>query len=132
MWTGNHIHSAGTKRRGKSTLIKCIAGLLRFKGNITICGHDNKSMELSAGYVPEMPALFLLTVSEHLEFIRRAYRLMTGLCRSLLERFELADKANRLERALQGYAASCPFVAPWPINQGSDFDEPMVGLDPMP
>ena len=34
---------AGPNGAGKSTAIKCIAGLLRFSGEIEICGHNNKS-----------------------------------------------------------------------------------------
>lgn len=68
----------GPNGAGKSTIIKSIAGLLRFDGKIEIGGFDNKSVEAKRliGYVPEMPAVYdLLTVSEHMEFIRRAYRL---------------------------------------------------------
>ena len=62
---------------GKSTLIKCITGLLRFDGSITIDGYPNKSLDAKRrlGYVPETPALYdLLTVSEHLELIGRVDR----------------------------------------------------------
>jgi len=67
----------GPNGAGKSTLIKCITGLLRFGGSITIDGYPNKSLDVKRrlGYVPETPVLYdLLTVSEHLEFIGRAYR----------------------------------------------------------
>ena len=90
----------GPNGAGKSTIIKCIAGLLRFQGEIRINGNPNKSIEAKGalGYVPEMPAVYdLLTVSEHLEFIRRAYRLEDdGYAERLLERFELADKKDKL------------------------------------
>jgi ABC-type multidrug transport system ATPase subunit len=86
------------------------------------------------GYVPEMPALYdLLTVSEHLEFIRRAYRVDDeAYCRSLLERFELADKANRLGKELskgmlQKLSICCALAHKPKVVI---FDEPMVGLDP--
>ena len=83
----------GPNGAGKSTIIKCIAGLLRFEGDIEICGRPNKSLEAKRllGYVPEMPAVYdLLTVEEHMEFIRRAYRLEDdGEAQRLLERFEL-------------------------------------------
>lgn len=62
----------GPNGAGKSTTIKSIAGLLKFKGRITIGGQDNKSVEAKRlfGYVPETPALYdLLTVWEHMEFI---------------------------------------------------------------
>ena len=85
----------GPNGAGKSTLIKCIAGLLRFEGKIEICGHENKSLEAkrALGYIPEMPAVYdLLTVEEHLEFMRRAYRLEDdGYGEALLKRFEMWD-----------------------------------------
>lgn len=73
----------GPNGAGKSTLIKSIAGLLRFEGHIEVCGVDNKSLEAKRmlGYVPELPAVYdLLTVSEHLEFIRRAYPFAAPCC----------------------------------------------------
>ena len=68
----------GPNGAGKSTLIKCISGLLRYTGTITIGGFWNKTDEAKRllAYFPETPAVYdLLTVAEHLEFIRRAYRL---------------------------------------------------------
>ena len=67
----------GPNGAGKSTAIKCIAGLLRFEGEITVCGEPNKTLAAKRkfGYIPEIPAPFeTLTVKEHLEFIGRAYR----------------------------------------------------------
>jgi len=126
----------GPNGAGKSTIIKCIAGLLRFKGEISICGHENKSLEAKRllGYIPEMPAIYdLLTVSEHMEFIRRAYRMEDdGLAQTLLERLELWDKKDKLGKELskgmqQKLSICCALVhRPKVII----FDEPMVGLDP--
>ena len=94
----------GPNGAGKSTIIKCIAGLLRFQGEITIGGFGNKTTEAKRllAYIPETPAVYdMLTVSEHLEFIRRAYRLEDdGYGEQLLERFELADKRDKLGRDL--------------------------------
>ena len=86
------------------------------------------------GYVPELPAVYdLLTVSEHLEFIRRAYRLPDdGLARELLERFELWDKKDKLgkelSKGMQQKLSICCALLPRP--RVVIFDEPMVGLDP--
>ena len=55
----------------------------------------------------KMPAVYdLLTVSEHLEFVRRAYRLEDdGLAQQLLERFELSNLSDKLGKgALKGNA----------------------------
>ena len=83
----------GPNGAGKSTIIKCITGLLRFTGRIEVNGFENTSQEAKRqlGYIPEMPAVYdLLTVSEHLEFIRRAYRMEDeAYTRELLERMEL-------------------------------------------
>ena len=126
----------GPNGAGKSTLIKCVAGLLRFEGNIQICGHGNKSLEAkrALGYIPEMPAVYdLLTVSEHLEFMRRAWRMEDdGYGEALLRRFEMWDKRDKLGKELskgmqQKLSICCQLVhRPKVII----FDEPLVGLDP--
>lgn len=126
----------GPNGAGKSTIIKCIAGLLRFQGDIELCGQPNKSIEAKRllGYIPEMPAVYdLLTVEEHMEFIRRAYRLKDdGYAAELLERFELLDKKDKLGKELskgmqQKLSICCALVhRPRVVI----FDEPMVGLDP--
>ncbi len=126
----------GPNGAGKSTLIKCVAGLLRFEGNIQICGHGNKTLDAKRelGYIPEMPAVYdLLTVSEHLEFMRRAWRMEDDGCgEALLKRFEMWDKRDKLGKELskgmqQKLSICCQLVhRPKVII----FDEPLVGLDP--
>ena len=126
----------GPNGAGKSTIIKSIAGLLRFEGEITVDGLGNKSLEAKRvlGYVPEMPAVYdLLTVEEHLEFVRRAYRMEDdGYGEGLLKRFELWDKKDKLGKELskgmqQKLSICCALVhRPHIII----FDEPLVGLDP--
>ena len=126
----------GPNGAGKSTLIKCVAGLLRFEGRIEICGYENKSLEAkrALGYIPEMPAVYdLLTVEEHLEFMRRAYRMEDdGYGRQLLERLEMWDKKDKLGKELskgmqQKLSICCQLVH---RPQVIVFDEPLVGLDP--
>lgn len=126
----------GPNGAGKSTIIKSIAGLLRYTGNIEIDGHPNKTLEAKRclGYIPEMPAIYdLLTVGEHLEFIRRAYRLDDdGYGQQLLERFELWDKKDKLGKELskgmlQKVSICCALVHKPKVVV---FDEPLVGLDP--
>lgn len=126
----------GPNGAGKSTIIKCIVGLLRFQGHITVNGMPNTSLEAKRqlGYIPEMPAVYdLLTISEHLEFIRRAYRLEDdGYGERLLERLELADKKNKLgkelSKGMQQKLSICCALLHRP--KVAIFDEPLVGLDP--
>ena len=126
----------GPNGAGKSTIIKSIAGLLRFEGEIMVDGFGNKTLEAKRllGYVPEMPAVYdLLTVEEHLEFIRRAYRMEDdGYGEELLKRFELWDKKDKLGKELskgmqQKLSICCALVHRPRIII---FDEPLVGLDP--
>jgi ABC-type multidrug transport system ATPase subunit len=126
----------GPNGAGKSTIIKCICGLLRFDGKILIGGYDNKSVEAKRllGYIPETPAVYdLLTVGEHMEFIRRAYRMDNEqYCRELLDRFDLLDKIDKpgkeLSKGMQQKLSICCALAHEP--KVLVFDEPMVGLDP--
>lgn len=126
----------GPNGAGKSTIIKCITGLLRFTGRIEINGCENTSTEAKRqlGYIPEMPAIYdLLTVSEHLEFIRRAYKVEDeAYVQQLLERLELWDKKDKLgkelSKGMQQKLSICCALAHKP--RVAVFDEPLVGLDP--
>ena len=127
----------GPNGAGKSTLIKSICGLLRFTGEVTIDGHDCRSIEAKRvlGYVPEFPTPFpMLTVYEHLEFIARAYKLSDWEERAeaLLTRFQLDDKRNKLgkelSKGMQQKISVCCALLPDP--KVVIFDEPLVGLDP--
>ena len=107
-----------------------------YKRQILICGEPNKTLpaKRELGYIPELPAVYeLLTVEEHLEFIRRAYRVEDdGYGDSLLERLELDDKRKKLGRELskgmqQKLSICCALVH---RPRVLIFDEPLVGLDP--
>lgn len=127
----------GPNGAGKSTLFKCIMGLLRYEGRITVNGRLNKSVEAKQelGYVPEIPALYpLLTVEEHMEFVARLYKVENWESRAaaLLERFEMADKKDKLgselSKGMQQKVSICTALLPEP--KLILFDEPMIGLDP--
>ena len=127
----------GPNGAGKSTAIKCIAGLLRFQGEIKICGFPNKSIEAKRnfGYIPEIPAPYEnLTVMEHMEFIGRAYQVDNWEQKSqvLLKRFEMFDKTDKLGKELskgmqQKLSICCALLTEPKVVL---FDEPFVGLDP--
>lgn len=127
----------GPNGAGKSTIIKAITGFLKYSGSITVNGMPNKSSEARRilGYIPEMPSLYPnLTVSEHAEFIARAYRLSDykSYADELFERFELTDKKKKfgdeLSKGMQQKLNICLGLLTKP--KIILLDEPMIGLDP--
>lgn len=127
----------GPNGAGKSTIMKAAVGFLRHSGQITVAGMSNKTAEARRilGYIPEMPSLYPnLTVSEHMEFLARAYRLTDYKDRidALLERFELEDKRKKfgdeLSKGMQQKLNICLGLLPEP--KLPLLDEPMIGLDP--
>lgn len=127
----------GPNGAGKSTIMKSIIGLLRYEGDITVEGLDNCSSEAHRilGFIPEMPALYPnLTVSEHMEFLARAYKLTDYKDRKkdLFDKFELSDKAKKfgdeLSKGMQQKLNLCLGLLPEP--KVLLLDEPMIGLDP--
>lgn len=127
----------GPNGAGKSSIIKSIAGLVRYDGEVTIQGIPSKKVEAKKvfTYVPELPAMYdALTVREHLEFILQAYQVEASNeeIEALLERFELLDKQDKLGNELskgmmQKVSICCALVIK---PQVILLDEPMVGLDP--
>ena len=126
----------GPNGAGKSTVLKSVIGVLRYTGEIAIDGLYNKSVEAKRlfGYVPEIPSLYPnLTVSEHVEFIARAYRLKDyqGYADELFERFELADKKKKfgdeLSKGMQQKLNLILGLVTRP--QLLIMDEPTAGLD---
>ena len=113
----------GPNGAGKSTIMKSIIGFLKYEGQITVGGFPNKTTDARKllGYIPEMPALYPnLTVSEHLEFLARAYR-MTNYrekADALLERFGIISVTVNVAE----YKVKAGLVQRYGIKRGEDAD----------
>ena len=127
----------GPNGAGKSTLMKSFIGFLRYDGEITVGGLPNKTPQARRllGYIPEMPSLYPnLTVSEHMEFLARAYRLTDYKQRvdELFTLFELNDKRKKfgdeLSKGMQQKLNIC--LGHLPAPKVLLLDEPMIGLAP--
>jgi ABC-type multidrug transport system ATPase subunit len=127
----------GPNGAGKSTLMKGIMGLLRFEGRVLVNGMVNTSPESrrSIGYIPEIPSFYPnLTVSEHMEFVARAYRMSDYRERAdeLLERFSLTEHRKKLGSELSKGMAQKLNICLGLFTQPAVIllDEPFIGLDP--
>lgn len=127
----------GSNGAGKSTTIKSIIGLLKYKGNIQICGYDNKSIEAkkSFGYIPETPVLYdLLTVQEHVDFIGNSFGVedYQEKADKYIRAFHLSDKTKTITKELsKGMKQKLSMILALMIEPKALLvDEPMMGLDP--
>lgn len=127
----------GPNGAGKSTTIKSIANLLKYEGEILICGYPNRSVEAKKcfGYIPEVPILYdLLTVDETIEFIGKAYRLKDykEVGEEYLELFQLTKQRKKMAKELsKGMRQKLSMVLALLIQPKALLvDEPMMGLDP--
>jgi len=127
----------GPNGAGKSTLMKGIIGFLRFEGSILVNGVPNNRPESRRiiGYIPEIPSFYPnLTVSEHMEFVARAYRMTDYKQRAekLLERYALAEHKSKLGSELSKGMAQKLNICLGLFTQPSVLllDEPFIGLDP--
>lgn len=138
---GEIVGLLGPNGAGKTTTLRCITGILKLDtGRIQIGAYDLATQEQQAkrqlAFIPELPNPYeLLTVREHMKLVAMCYDtlpLYEQRADELLQRYELADKANALAGTLskgmkQKLAVVCALV-----HDARVFlcDEPLMGIDP--
>jgi ABC-2 type transport system ATP-binding protein len=89
---GETVHIAGANAAGKSTLVRCLAGVHQPRtGQIVVCGADLGDQPVEAkrhvGYSTGQGPFTYLTGREHLRLAARVYHLPKQAERQLLARF---------------------------------------------
>jgi phospholipid/cholesterol/gamma-HCH transport system ATP-binding protein len=141
---GETIAIMGSSGGGKTTLLKCIAGLLRpQKGQIRVAGIDVQAMPDAArqkmGMVFQSSALFdFLDVETNVLFgVRRRQRLSgdeeSKLVKEMLDAVELGDIGGQFPSELSGGMKKRVGIARALAlkPQVMLYDEPTTGLDPV-
>ena len=129
---------AGQNGAGKTTTINCIANIIRYNGEISICGESNKKISAigKLGIIPETANPYdYLTVWEHMEFVAKAYKISNWIDKSneLLEQFDMNDNVNKLGKELSKGMKQKLSVCTTLLHNPEVLilDEPFNGLDPL-
>jgi len=125
----------GPNGAGKTTTFKCMLGLARADGGEV--RYDGKPLRPESfgriAYVPERSVLYEhLTVNEHIEMTRRAFRAFDGArTRALLDQFGV-DPRKRTRALSKGMKTAVMVALAFSRNaEILVLDEPTGGLDPV-
>lgn len=104
---GESLALWGANGAGKSTLVRCVLGLFRFQGTITVGGidvaKDGKAARALIGYVPQELGFYDdLGVAEAISFFARLKGLRSVSPAAALERVELTGHDTKRVRELSG------------------------------
>jgi iron complex transport system ATP-binding protein len=113
---GEWLGVIGPNGAGKTTLLNALARLVRFDGQVTVCGRPSARLgrrELARliAYVPQRPVLppdmtvsdyVLLGRNAHIGYLRVETAADRRVCGAILERLDLTSMARRTLRAMSG------------------------------
>lgn len=133
---GTTVAVLGQNGAGKTTMLRCVAGLLeRDGGEILLDGASTKTLWRDLLLIPEYPHVYGdLTVMEHLEFVARSREIRDrpGEIAAALARFALDAHSHKLGSELSKGLRQRTLIACAALTKPRVviFDEPFVGLDP--
>lgn len=132
---GEAVALVGPNGSGKTSVLRCLLGLVPFEGRASIGGHDAVREPVQArtlvGYVPQRPAFGDQTAGEALGFVARLRRIPKAQIATALRRVGLADHAGSRARTLSGgmqqrLSLAVALLADAPVLL---MDEPTASLD---
>jgi ABC-type multidrug transport system ATPase subunit len=132
---GESVALVGPNGSGKTSILRCILGLVPFTGRITVGGHDVVREPVAArtlcAYVPQKPAFGDVRAIDALTFVARLRRIDAGRITAALRAVDLEPYARLSVRRFSGgmqqrlsLAAALLVDAPVLL-----FDEPTANLD---
>lgn len=103
---GESVALWGPNGAGKTTILRCLLGLARFDGTITVDGRDiranGRDVRAAIGYVPQDLPVAPMTVEELAAFIARIKRVPLDASIAQLERLGIGDQMAKPVGALSG------------------------------
>ncbi len=132
---GEAVALVGANGSGKTTVLRCLLGLVPFSGRARIGGHDVVRDPIAAraltGYLPQRPAFGDLTAEEALRFVARLRRVpvegvLPALRRVGLERYASSSARTFSGGMQQRLSLAAALLADSPVLL---LDEPTASLD---
>lgn len=137
---GQRVALLGLNGAGKTTLLRCLLGLCRFEGSLTLdglsagAGSEGKEVRARIGYVPQQPPRYDFRLDEFVDFFSRMRGCPTDDAERLLDDLglPLAEAGRKKLSELSGGMRQKALLA---IAMGSGapvllLDEPTASLDP--
>jgi ABC-type multidrug transport system ATPase subunit len=132
---GEAVALVGANGSGKTTVLRCLLGLVPFAGRARIGGHDVVREPIRAraltGYLPQRPAFGDMTAEEALRFVARIRRVPVDGVLPALRRVGLERHAGSSARTFSGgmqqrLSLAAALLADSPVLL---LDEPTASLD---
>lgn len=137
---GQRVALLGLNGAGKTTLLRCLLGLSRFEGSLTLdglaagTGPEGKAVRAQIGYVPQQPPRFDFRLAEFVDFFCRIRQCPSEGAERLLDDLGLSlsvDGEKKLGELSGGMLQKALLAVA--IGSGAPvllLDEPTASLDP--